>query len=293
MLDVLRLGLDEDPTAALKGLDFLHSDKKHRVERNNPDEFLPYRYVHWFHGPGSAARVCVDSDRQAGWLAPFRVTMYANDVKGLLAGDVLQILEVLPFTYILMLELALDFPLASGVSRDYILRHGVFGKARRDVSLRNAVVDCWGARRARKRTKSYEKWEIAAQRVEWKLLKDFLDTHGIRDVFDFCRFAELLPDRHIFFGELSEERLVNRLRKNLDFSNRQTLGVLKNVREREDDLHAVLDYLRRDVGLKNVRRLLIELPENQFVGEALREWAAMWPTKPRRLLAAASNSSSL
>jgi hypothetical protein len=85
------------------------------------------------------------------------------------------------------------------------------------------------------------------------------------------------------FGELSEDRLVRRLRKNLGFSNRQTLKVLKNVRERQNDLCAALDYLRRDVALTNVRRLLVPRPENQLVREALQTWAAMWPTKPTKL----------
>lgn len=283
LLDVLRVTCDDDPTAALMELDFLHSEEKHRLNRKTPDEFLPYKYVHWFCGTRSVSRLCVDSHRQAGWLAPFRVTMYADDTTGLLAEHVLGTLEVMPASRITMLELALDFPLTSGVSPDFVRKHGVFGKARPDHSVTHTAVDWWGARRGRKRTKSYTKWEIATQRVESKFLKAFLDVQGISDVFDFHRFAELLPDRHIFFAELSEERLVHRLRENLHYSNGQTRAIVRNVHERENDLYAVLDYLRRDVGLTNVRRLLVARPENQLVREALQAWAAKWPTRARRL----------
>lgn len=282
LLDVLALACNADPTLALKDAKILRNRTKRRIERKTPDQFIPYAVADWFSGTGSVARLCIEYERQAGWLPRFRVTIYANDAKGLLPADLLQILEAMPFTHILALELALDFPLVSGVSRDFIRRHGVFGKSRRDRSTKSAVVDYWGSRRARKRTKLYEKWEIAALRLEWRLRKSFLDTHGVKDVFDFRRLAEVLLDRHILFADLGEERLGRRLRHG-GYSTTDIRAIFQTVRERGADLCAVLDYLRRDVRLKNVRRLLDPRPENELVRRALKRWAGMWPVRPGRL----------
>jgi hypothetical protein len=283
LLDVLRITCDDDPTAALKGLGIFHGLQNCRLTPKEGTGFLPYGRASWFRGSASAGRLCVESDRQAFWLAPYRVTIYADDRTGLLVDQVLEILELMPSARMIMIELALDFPLTSPVSRDFVRQHGLFGKSRKDSSVPNPTVDRWGARRAQKRLKSYTKHEVAAHRVELVLKRQFLQVCGVRDIFDFRRFVELVPEKHIFFAQLSGERLVDRLRRNLHYSTKDTREILRNVRQRENDLCEVLDYLRRDVGLQNVRRLIVPLPENDLVRRALQDWAAMWPRRRRKL----------
>lgn len=282
LLDVLRLISEADPTEALKDLDFLHSDKKHRVERKTPEEFLPYRYAHWFTGIGSIARLCLDSERQAPWLPLYRTTIYANDLTGLQPTQILPTFEVMPPSCFAMLELAVDFRIRP-VMPEFVRRHCVFGKSQRDLSITNAAVDWWGARRSRKRTRSYTKYEVAAHRVEFRLGRAFLDAHGIRDIFDFRRLADIIAKRHIFFGELDEDRLAHQLRKNLGRTNHRTQAILRRIHELQHDLCAVLRYLRRDVGLTNVRRLLVPLPENDLARHGLQDWGAIWPKAPQKL----------
>jgi len=54
----------------------------------------------------------------------------------------------------------------------------------------------------------------------------------------------------------------------------------------EGDVWPTLNYLRLEVGLKNARRLLVPLKTNRLIRDALKEWAAMWPTAPTRITAA-------
>jgi hypothetical protein len=281
VLDVLQITCRENSTAALNGVDFLRSVKKHWLKQSSATQFRPYARAHWFEGAGSVSKLCVESERQGPWLDPFCVTIYASDRSGLRATKLLRILEVLPPPRLMMLEIAFDFALTTRVSREFVRRHALFGKADRDLSVENTEVDRFGARRGRKRVKSYTKWEVAAHRVELRLKREFLDVCGIRDIFDFHKFADVLPRRHILFGRLNEPKLVRWLRNN-GFTTSKTREILGNIHKRGHDFVGLLRYLRRDVGIKNVRRLVIPLPENRLVRKALREWAATWPAKPLR-----------
>jgi len=68
--------------------------------------------------------------RLRGWLRPWKVTMVADDDRGLSAADVHMVLSRCRFYRFLLVELALDFR-SSAMDRDFVLRHGIFGKSRR------------------------------------------------------------------------------------------------------------------------------------------------------------------
>ncbi len=67
--------------------------------------------------------------RQRGWLRPWKVTMIADDERGLSAADVHVAMRHCKFPRILTVELALDF-CPSTMDHDFVRRHGIFGKSR-------------------------------------------------------------------------------------------------------------------------------------------------------------------
>jgi hypothetical protein len=282
ILDRLRFVFEGDPAPALQKLKHLRAGRSVFPRRSNQGAFLPYAHVQWFDDRESGMKVCAESNRQGGWLAPYSVTLVADDQTGLLPAEVFGILEVLPPGRMTLVELALDFSPLTNVSRDFIRRYGLFGKSHRDRSGTNYAGDWWGARRAWKRIKSYFKDAVCAHRLEFMLRLRFLRHHGIHDVFDLGRLADLLPVDHLLFARLDSRRLIERLRGS-GMSAAKTMDTLKRVVEMEGDLCAALTFLRRDMQLKNARRLLAPLAENNLVLQALREWAAMWPKAPARL----------
>jgi len=282
ILDRLRFVCDADPVPALRVLPGFHPGRSVFPRRQNPAWFRPYGHGQWFHAEKSRMQFYIESDRTEGWLAPYSVTLIADDRTGLLPEEVLAILEVMPTARLTMVELAIDFSPVTNVTRGFVRRFGVFGKSGRDLSGDNPMGDWWGSKKGGKRIKSYFKDQVFGHRVEFLLRSRFLRHYRIRDVFDFRRFIELLPRHHILFARLDEQRLIARLR-GAGFSSARTIRILRRVAERRRDLCAALTYLRRRIGIKNSRRLLVPLHTNKLVLQALQEWATMWPVAPGKL----------
>lgn len=226
-------------------------------------------------------KFCVESKPREPWLAPFAVTMFADDRTGLVPADVFPLRELMMEAKLTVVEVAVDFPVGGAVNRRFVLRYGVFGKSRRDLSNNNPAVDWWGSKNSGKRVKSYRKDVIAAHRVELRVRRRFFEPHGIDDLFDLVTFADLLPGGHVLFARLDETKLIKQLRKHRQAE--KALAILKQVIELEGDLTAQLSFLRRSAGLKNVRRLLIPLRTNGLVREAFKVWEALWPKTPARV----------
>lgn len=119
-------------------------------------------------------------------------------------------------------------------------------------------------------------------RVELELRSRFLRHYKIKDPYDFGKLVGILPKRHIHFARFNEKRLVARLR-GMRFSARRVAEILDDVRLLEGDAWATLNYLRRELALKNTRRFLDPLVTNDLVLDALKTWAAMWPAVPAKL----------
>jgi hypothetical protein len=278
LIDVLVFNFNEDPTDALKGVPGFYSDKGHVVASADKTR---YSWVHWFKRIDSKMKFCLESDPLDRWLPPYRLQMYADDQVGLVADEVMSILEVIPGATLILVELAVDFSPLTGVNAKYVRERGVFGRSQRDLS-KNPYGDWWGARKACKRTKSYFKQPVGGHRVELRIRSAFLHEHDIYSIFDFHRFAELIPRQHIFFGRLDEDRLIGWLRRER-YTGAEIIGILREVVKREGCLTDVLKYLSVEVGLKNTRRLLLPLRPNKFVRDALRELVRKWPAAPTQL----------
>src|SRR5215472_16751662 len=151
IIDRLRFVCNTDPVPALRVLPGCYPGRSVFSRRQNADSFRPYGHRQWFHAEKSKMQFYVESDRKEGWLAPYSVTFIADDRTGLLPQEALAILEVMPAARLTMVELAIDFSPVTNVTRDFVLRFGVFGKSRRDLSSENPMVDWWGTRKGGKR----------------------------------------------------------------------------------------------------------------------------------------------
>jgi hypothetical protein len=281
ILDVMRLSCHDNPTAAIAALPDFYSLGSHYVRSVNPQWFQPYRRVAWFKHQASGMKIRIESEPLLGSLAPYRVSIYADDQTGLRHQHVFSLLEIMPIATLTFMELAFDFCLTTDVTRKYVRRHGIFGKSWRMVD-NNPVRDRWGSAKGTKIAKSYYKGDNASHRVELVFRQRYLRPHKIRDPFDFGRFVQLLPKHHIHFARLDKTKLLHAL-KNRGLADDDQRRVLCRVTELEADLSVTLRYLRGAVGLKNVRRLLVPLAINKQVREGLEVWAAQWPTTPSRL----------
>jgi hypothetical protein len=69
--------------------------------------------------------------RQKGWLKPWKITMVANDKTGLSRDEIERVLRHCRSYRLLMVEIAIDFSPSTGVNKQFIRGHAVFGKSHR------------------------------------------------------------------------------------------------------------------------------------------------------------------
>jgi hypothetical protein len=76
-------------------------------------------------------RIYWQYDRQKGWLKPWKITIVADDKTGLSRGEIERVLKHCRSYQFLTVEIAIDFRPSTGVSRQFIRGHAVFGKSHR------------------------------------------------------------------------------------------------------------------------------------------------------------------
>ncbi|HXP78853.1 MAG TPA: hypothetical protein VN976_03025 [Verrucomicrobiae bacterium] len=281
ILDLLRYTMKENPIPAFMELPGFQSLQNTKIKRPPLDEFQGYGRAHWFKRYGSEMKFCVELEPREPYLAPYSVSLFADDNTGLLPEEVLALRELMPGAKLTLAEVAIDFVLAGKVNRAFVRRHGVFGKSRRDISNRNPQVDRWGTKKSGKCIKSYEKFGNAAYRVEARMRRRFMEPAGIVDVYDFPKFGDLLPGHHILFAQIDESKLIRELWRTRTAT--ETVQIVKQVFALKGGLTEQLAYLRQHAGLKNTRRLLRPHRINRSIWDAFNAWGAQWPTKPVRL----------
>jgi hypothetical protein len=234
-----------------------------------------YSVVDRILGTGSIHKIVIESGPNARWLAPFRITIEPNDETGLLFQDLALILELLPQFKIVLLELALDFPIQSVVDPWFVRRHLLCGKTWMRAGG-TALHEKWGTFRSSKVVRSYAKFAILRFRIEFQLHARFLRQHGINHAFDFPKLATILPRKHVYFASLDNRKLREHLRRSA-LPHKTKTAILKSVAESRKSLWSTLRLLRRKWRFANVRRLLVPLPEmNGIVVSALNRWATQW-----------------
>ena len=272
---------DEDPTRQLMGVLRFKSQSSHFIKPYQDGRFQPYARVHWFKDWGSEMKFKIESQRREPWMPLYRITLYADDRVGLLPEQLFAVLEVIPRFKLSVIEIAFDF--SPWISRTLLSQRVLFGKSRPAPPIETTLY--WGSQKGSKGARLYHKEEIDKYRVELVLHAKFLRSYRIRDIFDFQKFCEILPVRHIYYARFDEPKLITLLRS-MEMSYGEIWTILKDIALLEGDVWPTLYYLRLEVGLKNARRLLVPLKTNRLIREALKEWAAMWPTAPTRITAA-------
>ena len=234
-----------------------------------------YREVTRIYGTGSIRKIIIESAPNVAWLPKFRITIIPRDTTGLLLEDLRFILELIAEFKLVLLEIALDFPLESVIDTSFVRRHMLCGKTR----LRpggNTLHERWGSARSSKVVRAYAKFEASSFRIEFQLNARFLRKHGINHASDFPKLATILSGHHIYFAALDGTKLREHLRRSA-LPHKTRTEIIRTVAVSRKSLWATLRLLRRKWHFVNVRRLLVPLPEmNGIVVAALNQWATQW-----------------
>jgi len=108
-LDRVQLVLVQNPTPLLRDLPGFRRFPSRRIRRKPGQRFFPYGRAQWFWGMKSAMKFAIESEAQKPWLAPYRLTLIAEDRTGLLPSEVFSVLELLPDFKLTTIEIAFDF----------------------------------------------------------------------------------------------------------------------------------------------------------------------------------------
>src|ERR1700733_3589202 len=243
-----------------------------------------YRLSTKLTGRRSIREILVEHDPSSLWAPPFRITMIPKDSTGLMRDDLQSVVEFLPDFKLVLLELALDFPLDSVVDVAFVRKHLLSGKMRlSQATSSDRHYERWGSGKGGKAVRAYTKWETYTTRNEWEMRSRFLRRNGINDLFDIQRVPGILSKKHILFAEIDKAKLTARLRGSGLGATHQ-FDIVRQVTSREGSLWEALKYLRETVGLTNVQRLLSPLDNvNGAVSEALSDLARQWRTAPTQL----------
>jgi len=170
---------------------------------------------------------------------------------------------------LVLIELALDFPPKCGIDRDFILKHGVFGKAhRRPVSLPTIY---FGGRRSDKLIRCYFKAEVVAFRVEFQLHASWLTQRNLTQL-------QNLPDLPMHLAPYLNFSRIDwtLLRNHLEATQPENASrVLRDARARSRDILRTLSYLTSEK-IFNRHRYLQSLSINRDAMKAVKHWAREW-----------------
>jgi len=234
-----------------------------------------YRTATRIMDTGNLREFIVESAPNAGWLPKYRIAIVPRDPTGLMFEELRSVLELLPRFKIVVLEIALDFPLESVMDTSFVRQHMLCGKTRMRVGG-TALHERGGTTRSAKVVRAYAKFEAASFRIEFQLNARFLRKHNINHTSDFAKLATILPGNHIYFASLDNQKLREHLRRS-GLPHNTKIEILKTVAQSRSSLWATLRVLRQRWHFVNVRRLLTPLPEmNSIVVTALNEWATQW-----------------
>jgi hypothetical protein len=228
----------------------------------------------------SATRAFWQYQRRKAWVKQWRVTLIADDLRGITAREAWTFFKHFRFPKLLLFELALDFHPSSGVDADFIRQHALFGKSRFRPDRGGAGQLRYGSRFSGKMVRCYQKNSVDAYRVEVELHSSLLPRprrNNLREIID-SRWTEIgnagfsIVPGHCRFVKLRFKALGRHLRQR--FGERGDV-LLEHTRALStQSLHSALGYLRRK-GIHNPHRFLQPLARiNTVIEEAIGAWAA-------------------
>ena len=90
-----------------------------------------YARCRQYHSTTNGTKVYWQYERLKGWLKPWKVTIVADDLTGLSYEQIETVVKHCRHYRFLIVEVAIDFSPSTGVDREFVRRHAVFGKSRR------------------------------------------------------------------------------------------------------------------------------------------------------------------
>ena len=229
---------------------------------------VTYRRVRTSKNPVSDTTLSFQHWAACPWLAPVKLTVTAEDRKGLSKYELGIIVNSFKRTRLLLVELALDFSPESGVDRTFLLSHGIFGKSQLacDGSYLRLV---YGGRKSDKLVRCYWKESVASFRVEFEFHSRLLRTNRIVAIADLARLADFVHLNHVRFVRINWEKLRNYL------SDRTSIpDVSQKACSQRHAIHRTLKFLRNEAGVRNIHRFLVPLLTlNRDIQKALRYWS--------------------
>jgi hypothetical protein len=194
--------------------------------------------------------------------------MVSDDKTGLSRDEIQRVLRHCRSYQLLTVEIAIDFAPSTGVNKQYIRRHAVFGKSHRREKRTKADL-YYGSRKSDKLVRCYEKTEVGAYRVELEAHSGLLRRNGIVSLDDLIRLPELICPKHFSLVALDWDQLRRYLASKMgDRSDRVNAG----ARRRRTSVLRLQRYLRRK-GVLNTHRFLVPRTINKDVKRALNKWA--------------------
>jgi len=95
-----------------------------------------YERCRHYKSKESDAKIYWQYQRRTPFLKPWKVTVVADDKTGLSYDEIDTVLGHCRFWHFLIVEVAFDFSPATGVDRNFVRRHAIFGKSRRRAQTR-------------------------------------------------------------------------------------------------------------------------------------------------------------
>jgi hypothetical protein len=228
----------------------------------------------------SATKAFWQYERRKAWVKQWRVTLIADDLRGITAREAWTFFKHFRFPKLLLFELALDFHPSSGVDADFVQQHAQFGKSRPRFDRGGPEQLRYGSRYSGKLVRCYWKESVNSYRVEIELHSSLLPRprrNNLREVIDM-RWPELadaafsIVPGHCRFVKLRFQALGRHLRQRFGEGG-DTL--LEQIRIRStESLQAAMAYLRRK-GVHNPHRFLQPMTRiNGALERAIDKWAA-------------------
>lgn len=214
-----------------------------------------------------------------GWLKAWRITLVGDDITGITPREALRILKRCRFSWLVLVELAFDFERGSGIDREFIRRHALFGKSKRRKDRGGPEQLRFGTRKSGKLVRCYSKPEVQAFRVELELHSRLLNKGRKRRarerseelLSDLTSVARLIFPKHFRFVRFDWQALDNYLRKRY---GRRSQAIIDTARRKASfSLCAARRYLRKS-GVNNLHRFLIPMHANNKIKAALTKWAS-------------------
>lgn len=218
----------------------------------------------------SGTRIAWQYGRKHGWLKPWRIVVNGDDQTGITPTELRSVLRRCRHDRLVLAELAIDFLPNTGVNRQFVLRHGRFGKSRRDTERGGAAQLRYGTRKSMKLVRCYWKDVVGAYRVELELHSGALRKNNVHKGRDVSDVALIVCPRHFRFVTFRWRALRCYLEGR--FSDRADRLMAAAHAMASVSISKATRYLQQNDVL-NVHRFLKSLSINRQITRALVRWA--------------------